>query len=307
MKTSDLLFTIIIILIFASLYLFNILGNGMKNIENNWPIYRCNPIIMPFAGLFNHNPGENFVHCIKNMQSIHMKELLEPVHYNLSLMGSIGNIITNSIQKIREFFNYIRNMVTDIISAIYGVFLNILIEIQKLSITTKDTFGKLIGILTSFMYILDGTILTARSTWAGPPGQLVRAICFHPNTLVKKYDNTIVKMKNLELGDKLKNNIIVHGTLKLHNLDQNNNFVENLYSINGGEKNIPILVSGSHLIFDDNSKKFIYVKDYDKATISDINSKDLVCLITSTHTIPLGKHIFHDWEDNNGKPNKILC
>ena len=111
MKTSDVLFSIIIILIFASLYLFNILGNGIKNIENNWPLYRCNPIIMPFAGLFNHNPGENFVRCIQNMQSVYMKELLEPVHYNLSVIGDVANIMTDSIQKIREFFNYIRNMI----------------------------------------------------------------------------------------------------------------------------------------------------------------------------------------------------
>ena len=40
--------------------------------------------------------------------------------------------------------------------------------------------------------------------------------------------------------------------------------------------------------------------------ITDTKHETLCCLITSDHTIPIGKHIFHDWEDNNGSPAKNL-
>ena len=62
---------------------------------------------------------------------------------------------------------------------------------------------------------------------------------------------------------------------------------------------IPILVSGTHLIFDKAINNFVFVKDYPNSIKSSINANDLVCLITSDHTIPLGNYIFHDWEDNH--------
>ena len=131
MKTSDFILTIFIILIFIGLYIFNILGIGIKNIQDNWPIYRCNPAIMPFAGLFNQNVSTNFAYCIQNQQSSYMDELLKPLHYSQHVLGEASNEITNGIQDIRAFFDKIRNFIMEIISSIMAVFLNLLIDIQK--------------------------------------------------------------------------------------------------------------------------------------------------------------------------------
>ena len=60
-----------------------------------------------------------------------------------------------------------------------GVFLNLLIGIQKLTINIKDLFAKLIGILASLLYVLSGSLMTMNATWAGPPGQMVRFLCFY--------------------------------------------------------------------------------------------------------------------------------
>ena len=309
MKTSDFILTIFIILIFVGLYLFNILGIGIKNIQDNWSVYRCNPAIMPFAGLFNHNVGTNFAYCIQNQQTSYMGELLKPVHYSQHVLGEASSEITNAVQDIRAFFDKIRNFISEIVSSIMAVFLNLLIDIQKIIISTKDLFAKLVGIAVTFAHIITGSGQFASSTWEGPPGQTLRAVgsvCFHPDTLVKKYNNKIVKMKNLKLGEKLKNGQIVQGTMNLHNLDKNNNYIETMYIINNGEMGEPIIVSGSHLIFNKKINNFIHVKDYEKAIISNTNLEKLCCLITSDHTIPLGNYIFHDWEDNNGSTSKDL-
>ena len=60
MKTSDLSLSVFIIFIFILLYVFNILSVGIKSIEDNWPTYRCNPVIMPFASVFGQNVMDNF-------------------------------------------------------------------------------------------------------------------------------------------------------------------------------------------------------------------------------------------------------
>ena len=309
MKTSDFILTFFIILIFIGLYLFNILGIGIKNIQDNWPLYRCNPAVVPFAGLFNQNVSTNFAYCIQNMQTSYMDELLKPIHYTQHVLGEASNEITNGVQDIREFFNKIRTFILQIVSSIMGVFLNLLIEIQKILIATKSLFAKLVGVAVTFAHVISGSAHFSSSVWEGPPGKTMRAVgsvCFHPDTRVKKYNNKIVKMKNLKLGDKLKNGQMVRGLMNIHNLDENNNYIENMYYIKNGEKELPIIVSGSHLIFDTNINNFIHVKDYENAIISDTNLENLFCLITSDHTIPLGNYIFHDWEDNNGSISKNI-
>ena len=174
MRSSDITLTIVIILIFVAMYFYNILAVGIKNIQENWPEYRCNPSIMPFAGMFGHDAGSNFTYCIQNMQSDFMGYLLQPLTYLTSVQNtSMGNLM-ESIQDIRGFFNVFRNLITSIVQSVFGVFLNILIQIQFMIIKMKDMIGKIVGIMATMMYILQGTVMTMESTWAGPPGAMVK-------------------------------------------------------------------------------------------------------------------------------------
>ena len=307
MKGTDVLLTLIIIVIFIALFAINILAVGIENIKKKWAIYRCNPTVMPFAGVFGQNTVTNFAYCIQNLQATFMQELLAPLHYVESVMGDVTKELLGGLQAIRAFFDKIRNFVTNIIQQVMGVFLNFLIGIQRMIINVKDLFAKTIGTLTVLMFILDGSIMTMNSTWDGPPGQMMRMLCFHPNTLVKLNNGKNLPIKDIKSGSKLKNEQIVYGTMNLHNLDNDGNYIEKLYSIPYNKNcNSPesILVSGSHLIYDKELDKFIHVKDSKYAQLTDINTTSLICLITSDHTIPLGDHIFHDWEDNQGSPSK---
>ena len=81
MKTSDLLNSIFIIAVFIGLYVANILAIGKKNIEKNWPIYRCSPLVMPFANMFGHDTMKNFTYCIQTMQTDFMGPFLAPSNY----------------------------------------------------------------------------------------------------------------------------------------------------------------------------------------------------------------------------------
>ena len=56
MKGGDIGMTIMIFIIFILLFLFNILSAGINNIKKNWPEYRCNPMMMPFAKELGNMP-----------------------------------------------------------------------------------------------------------------------------------------------------------------------------------------------------------------------------------------------------------
>jgi hypothetical protein len=262
-------------------------------IKANWPLYRCNPMYMPLAD----DIEQNFVYCIQSMQTNLMGYLLQPLTFITgSLGGMLGGFMTD-INNIRAMFNKIRTFFSSIIQNIFGVFLNLVIEFQKITIGIKDLIGKTIGIMVSLMYVMDGSVKTMNSTWNGPPGQMVRALgkCFYPDTNIKLKDGTIKAMKNIDLGDILEDGSIVESVMKIDNKRE----PIPLYVIeNNGVNGESIYVTGSHLIFDKIQQKFIKVENYSKAKLSNLKTDWFSCLITNNHNIQIGNELFWDWEDH---------
>lgn len=266
--------------------------NQIAQIKANWPLYRCNPMYMFLAD----NVEENFVYCIQTMQTNFMGYLLQPLTFITSSLTSMLGGFMDDIQMVRAMFNKIRTFFSSIIQSVFGVFLNLVIEFQRITIGIIDLIGKTIGIMTTLMYVLDGSIKTMQSTWNGPPGQLVRALgkCFHPDTKIKLKDGTIKSMKDVDLGDVLEDGSTVESTLKIDNRKEKIPF----YKILNEETGENILVTGSHLVYDKKENKFIWTKNYHKAEQTSITSDYFSCLITDTHKIKIGNEIFWDWEDH---------
>jgi hypothetical protein len=268
-------------------------SSQLAEIKSNWPLYRCNPIYMPLAD----DIQSNFVYCIQSMQTNFMGYLLEPLTF---LTSSITNNMTSMITEInsvRAMFDKIRTFSSSAIESVFGVFLNLIIEFQKIIIGIKNLMGQTIGILVTIMYVMDGSIKTMESAWNGPSGQMVRALgkCFHPLNKIKLNNGNVVLMKDVHLGDVLQNGSIVESIMQINNKTN----PEPLYKIkNAGINNEDIYVTGTHLVFDKILNKFIEVKNASWAIKTDIIIDWFICFITSDHKIYIGDQIFWDWEDH---------
>jgi hypothetical protein len=269
------------------------------DIKENWPLYRCNP---PYW-VFSENVSDDFTYCIQNTQVNTMGYLLQPITYLIANLTSFVGDLGGSLNNVRQMIGGIRGFTGDIIKNIFGVFLNLVIEFQKMIITIKDMVGKLIGVVVTILYVLDGSIKTMNSTWNGPPGQLVKAIgsCFHPETKIKVKSGETYEMKDLPLGAELCDGGKVFAVLKVDNVKK-----EPLYKIkdinntkNDTNATNIIYVTGDHFILDPTTNKFIKVKDYKDAELQrEVYSDWFSCLITTNRRIKIGKHIFWDWEDD---------
>ena len=265
----------------------------LAQIRANWPLYRCNPMYMPLAD----DIESNFVYCIQNMQTSFMGYLLQPLTFLTSSITNVASSFLNEINMVRAMFDKIRNFITSIIQSIFGVFLNLIIEFQKITIGIKDLIGKTIGIMVTLMYVIDGSVKTMQSTWNGPPGQMVRVLgkCFHPETKLKLQNGKIVFMKDINLGDILENGSIVESIMKIDNKRES----IPLYSINNtGVNKDNIYVTGLHLVFNKQKNEFVKVENYSKSKLSTIKTDWFTCLITNDHKIKIGSEIFWDWEDH---------
>lgn len=264
---------------------------SVLEIRENWPLYRCNP---PYW-IFSENVSEDFTYCVQNTQINLTGYLLQPLNYMITSLTSIGGQFNESINNIRQMFSSIRGFVSDIIQNVFGVFLNLIIEFQKIIISIKDMVGKMIAIVVTIMYVLDGSIKTMNSAWSGPPGQLVRAIgsCFHPKTEITLANGKHYKMEDAPLGAELKNGGKIFAVLKIDNSKK-----EPLYKIKGKEQDI--YVTGDHFVVDKtNDYRWIHVRDYKFAEIQpDFIPEYFSCLITTNRRIKIDDEVFWDWEDD---------
>lgn len=264
---------------------------SLKTIQDNWALYRCNPMYMPLS---NDISGD-FTYCVQSTQTNMMGYMLQPITYVISNIADMGGELTDSLNMVRAMFDNIRSFFTTIVQGIFGVFLNIVIEFQKVMIGIKDLISKIIGVVAVLMYQIDGTMKTMNSAWNGTGGQLVRKLgnCFDPDTLMCLRNGDRVTMKNIELGDILENGSVVHAVMKIDNRKD----TEEIYILEKrGVDERDIYVSGSHMI-KNKEGKFIPVKECKKARRVDKKIEWFTCLITSDHIIQIGNETFWDWDD----------
>tara|TARA_B110000444_G_scaffold154767_1_gene144881 strand:+ start:71 stop:949 length:879 start_codon:yes stop_codon:yes gene_type:complete len=292
MKFKDSFLALLIIVIFLCMFLFSVLSVGLKKIEKKWPEYRCNPVAMPFAAQFGHDPVKNFVSCISSIQTNMMGFFLQPIHFVVSMLGELGGIITKAIQKIRELQNFVRDAVSGITGDIFGVFMNVLIQFQRLIMGIKDLVAKILGTSMVIMYLINSQMLLGKSIMKGPIGGVLRALCFHPETELKLKSGESVMMKDIKLGAILENGSKVKAVLRIDGGKEHL-----FYKIYSEKTKKFIYVTAEHKIKHPESDKFINVEDYKGAIKTDEYSEELSCLVTDNHLIPIGEHIFWDWED----------
>jgi hypothetical protein len=172
--------SILIVIIFALLQLTNLLGVGIKHIQNNWSLYRCNPMIIPFAGIFGHDPQETFTYCAQNYNFNFSQYLMDPLRWLVGNIGTIGQDISQTMSGIVNLGSSTNTGIFSIVSNIYGIATNLLVQLQFILIAFKDTFSKIVGILVTFLYLLKGIEYAIPSALLTPPGQ---AIIWILNTL----------------------------------------------------------------------------------------------------------------------------
>jgi len=295
MKSADVLNTILIVAIVFILVGLNVIYVLKKDIEKNWVKYRCSPLIIPFAGFFGKNTMENFTYCVQNIQNSYMGFALQPTNFSIDVFNNLGGEFANSIKYIIDFISLLRNLIGDVTGNIMGVFMNISVEFMRLIVGIKDLLGKMTGILVTGIYMVEGSIMAGNSAWSGPPGKLLRELCFHKNTLIQLKNGTFKKIIDIKLGDELKDGANVYGTVHLQNWKKNESEGEYFYKLPNGENKGYILVTGSHFIL--LNGKYDYVKNHPLAKPTIIKDKYLYCLITSNHNIKIGEYTFWDWED----------
>lgn len=308
MKFSDFVLSFLILLIFGILLVSGVILTKILEIKNNWNKYKCNPMIMPFASYFGHDPVENFTYCIAETQKDLMQYFLAPLTYALGKAGSLGSALVGDLQNMRSMFNVGFLDFGNILDSFFGAINMFKTIFITFVVNIGDVISKITGAIVSILYTFAGVSFSAASIVDGPivktmtfivdclGGQgdenILQCLCFKPDTEVILKSGEKRAMKDLHLGDILENGSEVLGTLRLKGNKDNK-----YYKIFSKKLNKEIYVTGSHQIYDETEKSFLKVSEFMDSEETDLWDEELSCLITDNHKIPIGEFTFWDWED----------
>ena len=163
--------TIVLLIVFFLInsYLFININNAFY--KKNWTQYRCDPAIIPFAGIINAPSDENtmeytfknFSYCMNKILDDIVSFIMSPVIYVISVITAVYKAIEIMIIEIVRMFDYLRTAIMAIVSAVLGVVMNFLIPFQKLIIKLKVIYKKVHATTVTSMYTFFGTYMAMMS------------------------------------------------------------------------------------------------------------------------------------------------
>ena len=174
---TDWVKSICIIFIFMGITLSVMFSSGVHTLKDNWAVYRCNPMILPIAGMIQEDVSteENFAYCVQDtMTSIAPTFTQQFEHIQKLSTDTLSNLNT-SMENAQEEQSFMRVNFSGIISSVYDTFLNIMIQFNIMFLKLNDTQGKLMGIVTVILYVMTTVQYTFQSMWDGIPGSLIRS------------------------------------------------------------------------------------------------------------------------------------
>ena len=195
-------FAVITVVFIVALTLMFTLGS-LQEVGKNFPRYRCNPIVMPFAGSFGYDPAENFNYCIGNVLRARAVEYFSPIYNLLAGFTAIIQQIVDVTLGIRKLFSNflfgVNSFIRNVRDRIQGLLSQIRLSFMRMNFLMGRVFG------TMYAVIWMGT--SAITAGMGIPEngmvKFLMEFCFDPETPIQMLDGTWRAIKDVAVHDQL--------------------------------------------------------------------------------------------------------
>lgn len=280
-------------LVILSLLLFGIFYaiSGMVDVaevSRNWPKYRCSPQVMPFASMYGYNTAENFNYCLANIFESQIGGTTGPF---TNILGSM----TKTLMVFLQNLNSVRIMIATLVGGVGKMFQEFMDRFKLLFSQIKVSFMRLqilmrrvYGVFFAVIYMGLSGIQIGQNFSETFIFKFMDVFCFAPETIVRVEGLGDLAISDVRLGDIL---------------EPTNTRVISIYRFAAdGQKMVDldtVQVSTNHYVSYEN--KWIPAKDHPSAIPLGMwhggNGRPLVCLDTDSHTIPIHRMKFSDWDE----------
>lgn len=322
--------------IVIGIYVYLFFNQIRDHINENWEIYRTNPIIMPIAGYIRPEPGitaqESTMKHIFALVGEYVKRFVSflsmPLYPIFGMLTSILQTFGAKIDGIRSQMTIIREFLFSLFYSLFDRLQNGMIMITLLFMKLREGLKKTMGMLQMVVYTIEHSYYFLRSIIESPLGEFGKlanglgiglatftfgpfgeytwnnALCFHPHTVLHirpNKDSVPVPtfLHNIRIGDHLKDGSVVQGIIQV--TDETSVRSQCLYTLSES-----LIVSGCHIVWNTHTSQWCPVYEHPEATPVSFESvypkypsslPYLICLITSSGEIPIQSYRFRDYRD----------
>ena len=153
-----------------------VMNYNKEYIKKNINEFNCSPLFIPFASMFGLNPGKNFKKCMTKVLSTKTKGSTNIVNQFTSSIMTILQGVFSSAKNLLKMFTPFTNFIQNIARSFADRF-NSIIEVSLfLATKMRDIMSRLLSSYKLIIYSFASTILSLKSTWDGPVGNITRDI-----------------------------------------------------------------------------------------------------------------------------------
>jgi len=162
MYGTDVLITILLFAITLGIVSFASYKAIITQLKDNWNTNKCNPIIIPFAGLIMPVPGkstgettfENFNYCIQEDMIAVFHIIMMPFEFILYLTITFLDMTLELIMAVIEELAWIKNQISGIFEEVYDTIVKFIIPVVEIIVHIRDMLGKINGILVTCLFMI---------------------------------------------------------------------------------------------------------------------------------------------------------
>ena len=281
---------ILMTVIQIGLVIWTLAGGGLADIANNWPKYRCNPLIMPFASLFGSDATENFNFCMKNIFTMNAGPVLAPLYNVMASFTDIVGTISNVANSFRYLIANLLHGMERLMSSFRDRFQFILFSIRMSFFKIMNLMGRLYSTFYAVIFMGMSGLQAANNVANNDLVKFLLEFCFDPSTPIQLESGKFIAISDLKIGD------------RLASVDGKNPVVTSLFKFDGSKTPMvkvgETVVSKEHYMKYEKLGSWIVAGDHPDAVFSP-SLPILVCLNTSTHTVLINGSVFSDYDESD--------
>ena len=157
--------------------------SGKEIIEQNWPKYRCNPLVIPFAGEFGKNTMENTAKCTNLGFKSFFRILMEPYHFmSQSCLNSMSNI-NDGLNVLQFAMAPMRIFVSTVVKLFYSKLNSFVTVIMYYFTKIRDILRRMSSTFHLNLYSALAVKKSIKQVWDGPIGTASRGLANFSNAM----------------------------------------------------------------------------------------------------------------------------
>lgn len=268
----------------------------IQDVKKNWEKVRCRPDIMFFAGLYGFDTAENINFCLSKIFSSRAGATITPFYTFLQSFTGIVLTLLQSINSIRMTFATLVGSVTTVMSNFKDRIQQLFFRIKIAMVRIRFLMNRIYGTLFAMMYMMLSGITAVTNFGNTFLFKFLDTFCFAPETPIEVRGKGIIPIRDVCIGD-----ILEPTGTRVTSCFQFAADGQPMVSLARTDSTMQIEVSANHFIRWEGE----WIRS-DEHPLSQPcgdwaggSKRPLICLNTETHEIPIGGHIFCDYDETS--------